>query len=211
MGGLRYLLGMTRFMAVVGLVCALALGACAGDGVGEGSGASTTARVSSSDGEATTIADGNTTTVADEPRSDSELPIAACGLVTDEQVQSYLTVDVVGDPGPLSSAGNPLVDDCMWQNPDTFENFSLQYFGGRDLDALDFEGLFEVKDYDGVGDEAITLTDDTGRFNSLWVVTGSYIVVCYPDQFADVPVVPDGQSWDKFFSLCEQAVANADG
>ncbi len=195
---------------------ALALAACGGGG-------ETTTTTSPTDTTTTTAAGATTTTAGDTTTTTAaaadELPTRACDLVPDEDVSAFLGVDVAGVPGGIAEFGdNPLADDCLWQSDETFESFSIQYFGGqRDLDDLEFEdeefGIsWDIVDYAGIGDEALTLTDpDTGQFNSIWVATGPHLVVCYPDPFAETPVEVDGPGWDDFLALCETAVGNAAG
>ena len=166
-------------------------------------------------GSSTTDSGPSTTTPPDTPATTTtmgggeDLPFAACDLIDDAEVSEYLGVEVTGEMGPLGAAGNPLIDDCLWQNTSTFENFSIQVFGDRDLADSDFTELFEVAPQGGIGDEAITLVDDTGRLNSIWAQTGDYILACYPDQLTDTPVEVDGPGWESFLALCDTAVRNA--
>lgn len=170
--------------------------------------------------ETTTTTGADTTTTAEADTADGaggELPVRACELVPDADVAAFLGVEVVGEPGGLAEfGGNPLVDDCLWQNQSTFENFSIQFFGDqRGLDEMEFSDeefgiAWDVVDYPGIGDGALTLTDpETGDFNSLWVETGPYVIACYSDPFADAPVVVDGDQWGGFLALCETALGNA--
>lgn len=197
---------------------ALTLAACGG---GEEATTTTdpTATTTTTAGDAvttTTAAEETTTTMA--PAADG-LPVRACDLVPDADVSAFLGVDVAGVPGGIAEFGdNPLADDCLWQSDETFESFSIQYFGDQGaLDDLEFEdedfGIsWDVADYPGIGDGARTLVDpDTGQFNSIWVATGPYVVVCYPDPFAEQPVEVDGADWDGFLALCRTAVGNAAG
>ena len=200
---------MSRSISLAALICVLTLAACSDspDEAGGDQDPTTTAAAGSSDVTVTSIPATEPTTTQTDSGSDTDLPRAACDLVTDEQVGEYLSVDVTGERGPLSGSSNRLVDDCYWQNDETFEAFSIQYFGDREL-STDFDDLFVVEPYEGIGDEAITLADETGAVNSLWVASGQYIVVCYTDLSADTHVVVDGEGWDAFFALCEEAVAN---
>jgi hypothetical protein len=198
---------MSRSIALA-VICVLTVAACSGSSDEAGGDQDpTTTEAGSSDVTVTSIPATEPTTTQTDSGSDTDLPRAACDLVTDEQVGEYLTVDVTGQPAALSGAGNPLVSDCLWQNTETFETFSIQYFGDREL-STDFDDLFVVEPYEGIGDEAITLAGETGAVNSLWVASGQYIVVCYTDLSADTHVVVDGEGWDAFFALCEEAVAN---
>jgi len=189
-------------LVTVIVIATMLLGACGtqADGDGVPPTATTGIDAGTTRGSATSTTTGS---------GGEDLPFAACDLLDDDQVSGYLGVEVTGEMGPLGGAGNELIDDCIWQNTSTFENFSIQVFGDRQLSDSDFTELFEVAPHDGIGDEAITLVDDTGRLNSIWVQTGDYVVACYPDQFTDEAVEVDGSGWDPFFAVCDTAVGNA--
>jgi hypothetical protein len=191
---------------------ALVFAAC-GDGAADqpaSTPATTGAPTTTTAGAPSTTAPPETTSAA----SPAALPMQACDLLTPEEVAAYVPSGPAGEPGGLAQyGGSPLVDDCIWQDPDTFASFSIQLFGdGRALSDMDFSDeaqgvVFETAPYDGIGDEALTLTEpDSGVFNSLWVQQGAFVLVCYPDPFADVPVEIDGAGWDAFFSLCQTAL-----
>lgn len=193
---------MKRLLSTL-IAGALLLAACGGDS-GD-SEESTTNQGEQTTGSETTGPQATTTTGDDT----SDLSFRACDLVSDDDVESYLGVEVTGEPGPLADAGNSLIDDCFWQSSESFENFSIQVFGDRALADSDFGDLFDVESYPGIGEEAITLADDTGRFNSIWVQANGYTLACYPDQFTDVAVEVDGQGWDVFLPVCRKAVESA--
>lgn len=198
---------MARMLRLVAGV-ALVLAACTSDGTTT-SNAEPTDAVADSSAPGTSIPESDTT--ASGGSASPELSSSACQLVEDAEVSAFLGVDVTGEPGPLSGQG-ARVADCFWIDPGTGTSFSIQYFGdGRQVSATDFAGLFETEPLGGIGDEAITLADDTGRFNSVWAQSGQFIVACYPDPLSDDAVVIDGAGWDVFFSLCETALSNASG
>ena len=201
---------MRRFSPVP-VVLVLAVAACGGDGGSESPGEPTTIDSPTDGTDPSTTLASTPDTTAEASGSSNSLPSTACDLVTDEEVSVYLGVDVTGEPSALSAAGNPLVDDCLWQHEETFETFSIQYFGDRQVSGSEFEEFFSWETYGGVGDDAFVLLDDDERLNSLWVTTGPYIVVCYPELATDVVVDVDGEGWDEFLPLCQEAVANAKG